>query len=126
MKVSILGRPALDIEFPNIAKRFELYKDWLKREEVLGLRFEDFIHRRRETLGQVVDHFLKRVDTLPSNREQLINAIESNIDPRRSPTFRSGKTGEWNQYFKDEHKELFKEVAGDLLINLGYEKDKNW
>ena len=126
LKVSILGRPDVEIEFPDIAKRFELYRGWLDRPQVLVLRFEDFIHNRRETIGQVVDHFLKRVDTLPSSRDQIINALEANIDPQRSPTFRSGKTGEWKKYFKDEHKKLFKGVAGDLLVQLGYEKDNNW
>ena len=28
--------------------------------------------------------------------------------------------------FKEEHKKVFKDVAGDLLVRLGYEKDKNW
>jgi hypothetical protein len=126
LKVSILGRPDVDIEFPNIAKRFELYHGWLDRPEVLVVRFEDLIHQRRETLGQIADHFLKRVNTLPASRDQIIDALETNIDPQRSPTFRSGKTGEWKKYFKDEHKNLFKDVAGDLLVQLGYEKDNNW
>ena len=126
LKVSILGRPDADIEFPDIAKRFDLYRGWLERPEVLVLTFEEFIHQRRETLGKVVDHFLKRVDTLPASRDEIINALEANINPGRSPTFRSGKTGEWKKYFKEEHKSLFKEVAGDLLIRLGYEKDNNW
>ena len=45
---------------------------------------------------------------------------------RASATFRSGKTGEWKKYFKDEHKKIFKDIAEDLLIRLGYERDLNW
>ncbi|MCX6081650.1 MAG: sulfotransferase domain-containing protein [Chloroflexi bacterium] len=126
LKISILGLPEGTIEFPDIARRFELYRGWLDRPQVLVLRFEDFIHNRHETIGRVADHFLKRVDTLTATRDQIIDALESNIDPQRSPTFRSGKTGEWKKYFRDEHKKLFKEVAGDLLVQLGYEKDNNW
>ena len=48
------------------------------------------------------------------------------IDPKRSPTFRSGKAGGWQEAFTEEHKRLFKEVSGDLLIELGYEKDHGW
>ena len=44
----------------------------------------------------------------------------------KSPTFRSGKTGEWKKHFTDEHKAIFKEIAGDLLVRLGYEKNNNW
>ncbi len=126
LKISIMGRPDADIEFPDISQRFDMYKGWLDHPQVLALHFEDFIHQRRETLGRVVDHFLKRVDTLPSSREEIINQLETSIDPKRSPTFRSGKTGEWKKYFKDEHKKIFKDIAGDMLIRLGYEKDNNW
>jgi hypothetical protein len=126
LKISILGRPDADVEFPDISGRFKLYQDWLARPEVMVVRFEEVILARRETLGRMVDHFLKRVDTLPASREQIIDALEANIDPQRSPTFRSGKTGEWKKYFKPEHKKLFKDVASDLLIQLGYEKDNNW
>lgn len=40
-------------------------------------------------------------------------------------TFRKGVIGDWKNYF-DSHKEHCKEVLGDLLIDLGYEKDYNW
>ena len=56
----------------------------------------------------------------------ILSALESSINPARSPTFRSGKTGEWKKHFTGEHKKLFKDVAGDLLVKLGYEKDNNW
>ena len=32
----------------------------------------------------------------------------------------------WRRYFKKHHKQEFKEIAGDLLIELGYETDFNW
>lgn len=34
--------------------------------------------------------------------------------------------GRWKTFFTKEHKQLFKKVAGQLLINMGYEKDFNW
>ena len=39
---------------------------------------------------------------------------------------RSGRPGEWRDVFTQRHKDYFKEVAGDLLISLGYERDSNW
>jgi hypothetical protein len=48
------------------------------------------------------------------------------IQPKKSRTFRSGKTGAWHEYFSEEHKKLFKDVAGDLLVRLGYEKNNDW
>ena len=60
------------------------------------------------------------------DRDRLRDSLEASIEPGRSPTFRSGKTGEWVKYFTPEHRRLFKDVSGDLLIALGYEKDTNW
>lgn len=41
-------------------------------------------------------------------------------------TARKGGTGGWREYFTESQKEAFKKFAGDFLIELGYEKDKNW
>ncbi len=125
LKVSILGRPDANIEFSNIADRFEPYLGWLDKKEVLTIHFEDLIHHRESTLTSIMDHLLSRV-TLPASRQLILNSLEASINPTKSPTFRSGKTGEWKKYFTDEHKKIFKEVAGDLLVKLGYEKDNNW
>lgn len=126
LKVSILGLPDSDVEFPDVASRFAPYLNWLDQPEVLPLHFEDFIHDRRAALNKVLDHFLKRVDTLSTPREQILDALEASINPKKSPTFRSGKTGEWQKYFTDEHKRIFKDNAGDLLLRLGYVKNNDW
>ncbi|GJQ53191.1 MAG: hypothetical protein HKUEN02_20380 [Anaerolineaceae bacterium] len=120
LKVSILGRPDAGIEFPNIAERFAPYMDWLNHPEVLSIHFEDLINDRAATLTRILDHFLTRVP-LHSPRELILDSLESSINPSRSPTFRSGKTGEWKKYFTDEHKKIFDDVAGDMLEKLGYE-----
>ncbi len=39
---------------------------------------------------------------------------------------RKGISGDWRNHFSDDHKARFKDIAGDLLIELGYETDKNW
>ncbi len=72
-----------------------------------------------------MDHLLTR-SPLPATRQLILDSLETSINPKKSPTFRSGKTGEWKKYFTDEHKKIFKEVAGDLLVKLGYEKDNAW
>jgi hypothetical protein len=132
LRVSILGRadPSTGsgqarFEFPNIAERFAPYLDWLNQPEVLTIHFEDLIQDRVRALNRILDHFLARVP-LPTPRSLILDCLEASINPSKSPTFRSGKTGEWKKYFTAEHKTIFKEVAGDLLIKLGYEKDNNW
>jgi len=72
-----------------------------------------------------MDHFLARVP-LQTPRQLILDSLESSINPTKSPTFRSGKTGEWKKHFTDEHKKIFKDVAGDLLVKLGYEENNGW
>lgn len=125
LSVSMLGRPDSGIEFLNIADRFAPYLGWLGKDEVLSIHFEDLVNDRVSALNRILDHVLVRVH-LPAPRKDILAALEFSINPRRSPTFRSGKTGEWKKYFTEEHKRIFKDVAGDLLIRLGYEKDQDW
>jgi hypothetical protein len=133
LTVSILGRPDTNtrpepsrrVEFPNIADRFAPYLGWLDQPAVMKIHFEDLIHDRAGTLNRLIDHLLDRAP-IRAPRELILEALESSINPKRSPTFRSGKTGEWKKYFTEEHKKIFKEAAGGLLVRLGYEKDNNW
>jgi hypothetical protein len=125
LKVSILGRPAADVEFPDIAGRFAPYLGWLDHPEVLSLHFEDLIHERAATLARIMQHLLVCAP-LSAPRETILSAMEESINPGKSPTFRSGKTGEWKKHFTDEHKRLFKDVAGELLVKLGYEQNNDW
>jgi len=125
LKVSILGRPDSNIEFSNIADRFAPYLNWLDHPEVLAIHFEELILDRASTLIRIMDHFLARAP-LPTSRQLILNSLEASINPTRSPTFRSGKTGEWKKYFSAEHKKIFKDAAGGLLVKLGYEKENDW
>ena len=125
LKVSILGRPDIKIEFPNIADRFAPYLGWLDQPSVMKIHFEDLINDRLGTLNRIIDHFCARVP-LQTPRQSTLESLESSINPQRSPTFRSGKTGEWKQYFTEDHKRIFKDVARDLLVRLGYEKNNDW
>ncbi|MEK6222296.1 MAG: sulfotransferase domain-containing protein [Chloroflexota bacterium] len=127
LTASILGRPELqEIPFPGIKKRFDPYLDWLARPEVLSLRFEDFIADKEKTLGVILDHAIMRGFAYKGNRQSAIQILAQAIDPKKSPTFRSGKVGSWREYFKPTHAALFKEQAGELLIKLGYEKSLDW
>lgn len=126
LRASILGRPEVDIEFPDICARFEPYLGWLERPEVLSLRYEDFLTGRQEVLEQVLEHALRRGFPLRVSKERAVRILADAIDPQRSPTFRSGKAGAWREQFSPENKRLFKDVAGELLVRLGYEKDLDW
>ncbi len=44
----------------------------------------------------------------------------------RKRFYRKGIAGDWENHFSAEDKRIFKQIAGDLLIQLGYEKDLDW
>jgi hypothetical protein len=126
LAVSILGRPDGPVPFPDIQSRFTPYLGWLDLPEVLVLHFEDFIQQQETALGQVLDHAVQRGFPLRTSRSTAIRALAESIDPQRSPTFRSGKVGAWRDRFSAENKQLFKQVAANLLVRLGYEQDDAW
>jgi hypothetical protein len=125
LKVSILGRTGSLAEFPNITDRFTPYLGWLDQPSVMQIHFEDVVHDRTSTLDRILDHFLARIP-LQTAHGLILDSLEESINPAKSPTYRSGKTGEWKKYFTEEHKEIFKDIAGDLLIRLSYEKNNDW
>lgn len=118
--------PQATPHLPDIGRRFAPYLGWLEQSEVLTLRYEEFLTDRSATLQKVLDHALRRGFPLRGDRSQAVETLAASIQPQRSPTFRRGQAGGWREAFSPEHKALFKAVAGDLLITLGYEDDSNW
>jgi hypothetical protein len=114
------------IPFPDIYQRFAPYLGWLERPKVLCLRYEDFLQDREQTLGMILEHAIQHGFPVAQDRHTAIQVLADSINPQRSPTFRSGKIGGWQTQFSPENKALFKQVAGDLLVRLGYETDNNW
>lgn len=130
--VSIQGRPEWrgdsdeDATFPDINGRYQKYLAWLTEQEICVLRFEEFLHAREANLSKMLDHAVQRGFKLKQTHDQAIQSLMAAIQPQKSFTFRKGESGNWREHFNAEHKVLFKQIAGDLLIQLGYEHDLNW
>jgi|YNPNPStandDraft_1061719.scaffolds.fasta_scaffold18913_1 hypothetical protein len=126
LKVAITGIDQDGLRMVSVRQRYEDVFRWLETPGVMCIRFEDLVERRAATLQAMLDEVEKSGYRIPTPREEALRLLMAAIQPRRSATFRSGKSGTWRQYFTEEHKRLFKEVAGDLLIRLGYETDNDW
>jgi hypothetical protein len=126
LKTSILGLPQAEFDFPDIGQRFAPYFGWLDRREVLVLHYEDLISDQRAALRRILGHAIQRGFEYSGDLDAAVDRLAGFIDPGKSPTFRQGRSGGWRQHFTPEHTDLFKQVAGDLLIRLGYEEGRDW
>jgi hypothetical protein len=126
LSVAITGIEKDGLRMVSVKQRYDGVFEWLEQKNVMCMRFEDLINNRDATLNAMLNEVEKTGYKIPTPREKALSILIEAIQPKKSHTFRSGKTGGWKQHFTDEHKKLFKDVAGDLLVRLGYEKDNSW
>jgi len=129
LNVAITGIDRGGLKMVSVRQRYEGVFQWLdasRQKNVMCIRFEDLINNRDVTLNAMLDEVEKTGYRIPTPREKALSVLVDAIQPKKSHTFRSGKTGGWSQHFTEEHKKLFKDVAGDLLVRLGYEKGNDW
>jgi sulfotransferase 6B1 len=126
LKVAITGIDHDGLYMVSVKQRYASVFEWLEQPHVMCIRFEDLIHQRDATLAAMLDEVESTDYKITMPREKALSILAQAIRPRKSHTFRTGKTGGWREHFTVEHKNLFKDVAGDLLVKLGYEKDNNW
>jgi sulfotransferase 6B1 len=126
LKVAITGIDRDGLHMVSVRQRYEGVFQWLAQPAAMCIRFEELINNREATLNQMLDQVERTGYKIPTQREKALEILVEAIQPKKSKTFRSGKTGGWRNHFTDAHKTLFKEVAGDLLVRLGYEKNNDW
>jgi hypothetical protein len=126
LNVAITGIDRDGLKMVSVKQRYEGVFQWLEQKDVMCIRFEDLINNRDVTLNAMLDEVEKNGYKIPTPREKALPILVDAIQPKKSHTFRSGKTGGWKEHFTEEHKNLFKDVAGGLLVKLGYEKDNEW
>ena len=126
LNVAITGIDRDGLHMVSVKQRYEGVFQWLQQKHVMCIRFEDLIDNREVTLTAMLDEVERTGYRIPTPREKALSTLVEAIQPRKSHTFRSGKTGGWREHFTESHKTLFKDIAGDLLIRLGYEKNNDW
>lgn len=117
-----------------LASEVEWIRDWrVHRDPAMSVEIT-YERLRADTLGvfgAACRFVLGEVPTPLIEQAVARNAFER-VSGRRpgqedaSSFARKGVSGDWRNHFTPEHKARFKELAGDLLIDLGYETDKNW
>lgn len=112
--------------YPDINQRFQDYNNWLNNQNVFAVRFEDIVGPDKKMwIEKMVNFYLART-TQTFDKTKVVTQALAAIEPNKSHTFREGKIGGWRQNLSLQHKQVFLEIAGNLLIELGYESGKNW
>lgn len=114
--------------WPNFDAWNRPFYSWLNVPNILAISFEELMlsnQTRQAALVKIVNYLYDGLPLLEP-LESITKKMESNINPGSSNTFRKGKIGSWREEFDPEIKQAFKEVAGNLLIDFGYEKNQGW
>jgi hypothetical protein len=112
----------------SIGERLSRYLPWLSMPEVLVVRFENLVgeagggsrERQDELVGAIARHVNRALSP------ERVRGVADRVWSDKSSTFRQGRAGGWRDELTAEHVALFKAVAGEQLVALGYEADVDW
>jgi hypothetical protein len=110
----------------------EMVKWNYDRSEFLELRYEDVIGDEAAAFTRLFTHYgfserAVEVAVATARRFTFERVGGRKLgETREGQHLRSGRPGAWRDVLTPHHKELFKEVAGDILIKLGYETNVTW
>jgi hypothetical protein len=130
LMASIKGLPAKEGTrgLASIARRIGRYQRWTEVPGVCPVRFEDVVGPSgggsREAQARAIAAIAAHVDRPLSADE--VGVVAAKTWSQKSPTFRKGAIGDWRNHFGEEHKQVFKDIAGDQLVELGYERGRDW
>ena len=102
-------------------------------ENYFSLRYEDLLAHPFDEMTKLWNFLsVKKTDT--SLEAKIKTEMTSNPDEewqtKRNEDIASflpkGQAGNWTRLFTEKDKSVFKEVAGEMLVKWGYEKDLDW
>lgn len=99
---------------------------------IYEIRYEDIISDEEKVFREMFKHYGFKKSAVNrccriAEKYSLKRLKKGKSGQRKGRShLRSGRSGEWKELFKDEHKKLFKEMHPGAVVALGYEKDDNW
>ncbi len=107
------------------------WREQLGQDKFIG--FESLRNNMTETVTSLGNSLgLTRnnspIQPIQVDRQRIVRAIKCALGIQRSsavlPYYGNSKT--WFSHFSEADKDFFKKIAGQVLIDLGYEKDMDW
>ncbi len=110
----------------------DFVNNWYGNKNCINIKYEDMRFEPEKELLRVI----RQLSGHEISVEKIIEIVEKHSfkkmtgrDPGEESAnsfMRKGVVGDWKNYFNSEAKVQFNKYAGDALIKLGYEKDKQW
>ncbi len=126
INAAIGGVTESGFELKGVRARYDAYKDWLTEPEVLCIRFEDLRLDQDNTFNRILEYLEENGFQSRFTRSDAINILGDELSPHKSGTFRKGQPGSWREHFTQRNVDYFKQSAGELLVELGYEENNDW
>jgi hypothetical protein len=92
------------------------------RKNYLEIRYEDLVNHPTPVMRRIITHVHEEWD----KRIPRFYEFEDPLYPGVQRTISNASVGKWKHALSPSTKSTIKDVAGDLLIELGYARDKNW
>lgn len=127
LMVSIRGADLGGHVINPLDERYRRFTGWEREGGAVMVKFEELVgpmgggseRAQRDAVERVAKHLDVELD------EVRLRSVQQNLFGS-GRTFRKGQAGGWKQEFSEEHRQATKEVAGELLVDLGYERDLGW
>ena len=122
---TIMGVPGILTPINDI---LNLFDQWRSFDNCLTIKFEDIIGKNGGGSNESKTECIKKISNFLNIKlsTNQIKKIVYKSSKKKSLTFRKGQIKNWVKEYKLEHIELFKRIAGNELINYGYENNFDW
>jgi len=105
---------------------------WREQSDVGGVRYEQFLADPAKEVGALIFEIFGEnmdesyLDNVASRFTRDKFSASLNAAFSHNTFVRKGVAGDWRNHFSEKNASAFKSIAGDALIDLGYEKDRKW
>lgn len=93
---------------------------------VIELRYENVIGNETESFNRLFEHYRFHRRARQRGVELATQLRLENQKKGDTKHIRSGETKQWKEELPPRVQEVFKQAHGDVLVQLGYERDLNW
>lgn len=100
-------------------------------QDIFCVSYESLLERPREVVPELLTHLELPPDAAVLDDMIRRSSFEFVTGRRRGEGdekafYRKGVAGDWRNHYSDEEKRVFSELAGELLVRLGYESSVDW